>query len=272
MSVDSLEKSVQDSQPFELYDFETASQAWRYTTARSDVVFAGQRYTHLAITRTATASTTTAEAPQFYVTVPFDADVVRRNVFSKLPPGELTLEIWRQQSGAYVPYWSGDITSISIEGRKAKMLCPGLLGSALSTQVPSIVYSQFCQHALYDSRCTVAKSAHVWNTLVSTYLNSDHSQISVASVNFVADEFYRGGVVQRFADGEQRLIMDQVGNNLTLDAPFPDLNLSDQIALYAGCNHTIFDCRDKYANVANFGGTPFIPSLNMFLGQMRSKV
>jgi len=36
------------------------------------------------------------------------------------------------------------------------------------------------------------------------------------------------------------------------------------VTLYPGCSHTIADCRDKFNNLVNFGGFPWIPSKNPF--------
>ena len=270
MTIDSVERSVQDSAPSELYEFATPNKAWRYTSDRKDRIFLGQTYKKAPVKRSAPGSTTTAEAPQFVVTVPFDLDVVKQNAFYKMPPRWLYFTLWRGQTNLYTPYWDGYITSISLEGRWAQLLCPGLLGSALATQIPTVGYHQMCAHALYDRRCTVNKNAHMFSTKVGTFnaLNS----INVSSVNGNVDQWYRAGMIQRVVDGEYRFIEDQVGTKITFDAPFPELNSLDDIILYDGCNHSIYDCRDKYNNVINFGGTPYIPSLNMFKGQLRSLV
>jgi hypothetical protein len=36
--------------------------------------------------------------------------------------------------------------------------------------------------------------------------------------------------------------------------------------MYAGCDHLLATCRDRFSNVANFGGFPWIPQKNPFSG------
>jgi hypothetical protein len=72
-------------------------------------------------------------------------------------------------------------------------------------------------------------------------------------------------------DGFFRYITSHAGNQITLIRPLR--SLSDlvnssvgeaQVTLYPGCAHTRTACKDKFNNLANFGGFPLIPSKNPF--------
>jgi len=270
VSLDSVERSVQDSAPSELYEFFTPNNVWRYTSNREVTNYLGQAYTPAVIKRSSPGTTTTAESPQFYITMPAFMDVVKKNAFNRIAPRWLYVYVYRGQTGIYTPYWDGYITAISIEDRWAKLLCPGLLGSSLATQIPSVGYHQNCAHSLYNRRCTIDKNLFKLDTTVASLISQ--VELNVGSVNGQPDQYYRGGMMVRNSDGDSRLIADQRGVDITLDAPFQELNPLDSVTIYAGCNHTVFDCADKFNNVKNYGGTPFIPSLNMFRGQLRSLV
>ena len=56
------------------------------------------------------------------------------------------------------------------------------------------------------------------------------------------------------------------GTNLTLFLPleFPAA-VSDTFTIEPGCNKTTGDCSNKYNNIVNFRGEPFIPGMDRFL-------
>lgn len=270
MTFDSSERSVQDSAPSELYEFFTPNNVWRYTSNREVTNYLGQSYTPAVIKRSAPGTTTTAEAPQFFISVPTSLDVVKKNAFNRMPPRSLYVYIYRGQSGIYIPYWDGYITAMSVEDRWVKMLCPGLMGSALATQIPTVGYHTNCTHQLYGTRCGKNKDVYGVTTKVASF--TSQVEMTLNSTAGQPDQYFRAGMLTRTLDGESRMILDQRGNVITLDAPFPELNLLDEVIIYAGCNHTVFDCADKFDNIVNYGGTPYIPSLNMFRGQLRSLI
>lgn len=43
----------------------------------------------------------------------------------------------------------------------------------------------------------------------------------------------------------------------------PLMEIGDSITAYPGCRHTIADCRDKFDNLDNFGGFPYVPNKNI---------
>jgi len=62
--------------------------------------------------------------------------------------------------------------------------------------------------------------------------------------------------------GQKRMIVSHVGLNITVQYPFNDMAEGAGVKLYAGCDQRIETCRDKFDNVNNFFGTPYIPQEN----------
>jgi len=62
-------------------------------------------------------------------------------------------------------------------------------------------------------------------------------------------------------DGTTRAIAAQVGDQITLVQRLPEGTwaIGDAVTLYPGCDRLYTTCRDKFANVPNFFGFPFIP-------------
>jgi uncharacterized phage protein (TIGR02218 family) len=56
------------------------------------------------------------------------------------------------------------------------------------------------------------------------------------------------------------------GTSLKLFLPLPSpLSISQRFFIEPGCNHTIFDCQNKFANIVNFRGEPFMPGTDVLL-------
>ena len=55
-------------------------------------------------------------------------------------------------------------------------------------------------------------------------------------------------------------VFTQAGGVFELAQPMPrDVVIGDGFDVYAGCNKTIADCRDKFNNVINYRGEPYVP-------------
>jgi hypothetical protein len=81
------------------------------------------------------------------------------------------------------------------------------------------------------------------------------------------------------ASGDLRYIIDHSGTQLTLIVPLSDLteDVNDSsgdalVALYPGCDHTRETCKDKFDNLANYGGFPWIPSKNPFANSVSGSI
>ena len=91
---------------------------------------------------------------------------------------------------------------------------------------------------------------------------------SVSGVSLVVaalpqpDQWARYGQAYHLASGESRSVLAQVGTTLTLDVPFATIGVGNDLAVYAGCDHSVTTCRTKFNNVANFGGHPHMINEN----------
>jgi uncharacterized phage protein (TIGR02218 family) len=87
-------------------------------------------------------------------------------------------------------------------------------------------------------------------------------QVAVAASR--PDGYFVGGMLATTAGA--RMIVGHAGIDLTLVAPMVGLTAGDAVQLYAGCDHTMAHCKDRFGNLDNFGGFPFIPVKNPFTG------
>lgn len=62
------------------------------------------------------------------------------------------------------------------------------------------------------------------------------------------------------------MITAHSGNVLTLVDGIDDLAVGSSVTLWPGCARTVNACADKFANLDNYGGLPFLPAKNPFSG------
>jgi len=256
MAFDDDELSVSDSAPVELYTFVTNTGTYRLTSYDANVIHLGNTYLSVPMVRTSVETDAANMAKEVFVELPVSDPVIRNHLPAM--PRTFTLEILRKQlvSGETRVLWQGVVTSITASGLVAKVRSPGLADDALSTPVPSAFFQSTCNHILYDLRCGKLRTDF---DLVTTVTAVSGRNVTVASIGGNPDGFFVGGDVLRAADSDRRLIKAQSGTTLTLDAPFPPtIALPASVTLFAGCDHTIRTCRDKFDNVLNFGGHPYI--------------
>jgi hypothetical protein len=259
------ETGLQTSKPIELYTFATPAVTYRHVAnRRSSYSFGGNTYTPLDIDREEIITTPVPnDIPEVLVTMPASAQFVKDNAFG-LQPRTMTVTITRVQqiSGVGLQWWSGVVAAITVEGRWAKIRSPSSLDDPFKTSLSRVVCATLCNHSLYDARCTIARAGFTVNTTVNGAPVG--RTLVVAAIGGNPDQWAKNGEVVHTASGERRAIKSQVGTTLQLSYAFRSIANLDAVSVYAGCDHTVKTCRDKFANVSNFGGHPRIPIANPF--------
>ena len=244
----------------------TGSLAWYLTSDNVSHTYGGHTYDPIQVAASDLVSVSTLDPEALVVRIPGTHEVCLRYGFGS-PPQNLSLTVYRKQTGGDVrQIWSGTVPNVAAEGDWCELRCPSILGDRLEVEAPGWRHQSQCNNVLYDDICRVPKTgANVASTTVAS-ITGDGSTIVVASVGAAADQWFRGGSVIRTADGESRLIVDQVGTTLRLHAPFYVISVSNAVTLEAGCDRAAGTCRDKFANIANFTGAPFVPIERVLFG------
>ena len=125
------------------------------------------------------------------------------------------------------------------------------------------VYSPLCRADLGDERCR----ATVPEETVSVDSEQSDLAIQMAGGTANGNAFYDDGVAEitsgAFAGRRAEIkSFDPDTNLLRLWVPFGAAVYSgDTIKLRAGCQKTLSDCKNKFGNLLNFRGEPFIPGV-----------
>ena len=132
----------------------------------------------------------------------------------------------------------------------------------LQIDMPRNLFSAECRYALFDSGCTLNKAAFAIAAVVNGV--EDNQALNTTATTQADGYFALGEVV--FVTGKnaglRSLIRDytKMGGLIELLTPMPfDVMNGDQITLYPGCDKTSDTCTNKFLNLANWGGTEFIP-------------
>lgn len=266
-TLDSYDDSQQESVPVEGYKFIGSFQTYRYTSAERAQVINGETYEPVPVTRSRVkAGTHEDDSLTLDLQLPFNVDVVMDYAYAQTPP-KLTLEVYRQQVGdadAWALYWKGIVRGFNVEDRKATIKVPSIFSLAMQGEIPNVYYQVPCNHVLYDDRCKVSRALHTTTAFVSDVGSLIFNTLTAPAADYVL----RAGEAVIVRNGERRLILENIGDTITIGYPFVDLREGDEMQFSKGCDHSIEECIAKFANVINHGGFKYIPADNPFDGSV----
>jgi len=266
-SFDTLESSVQDSRPIELYQITQGSTVYRYASCASDTTVGSVTYSALAIARSRVEQGSDAENRTITITVPGNEPFAQQYI--DVVPGErATVRIYRYQrdeSPAFdtqVLLFDGIVQSVRFQrdGHSAEINVRSA-EAAMNRNIPRFTYMGMCNHFLYDESCGVSPGS--FNHIGEVSAVSGNT-ITVTGADASGFDFV-GGYCRPPATEDYRLVLAQSGDDLTLLLPFFESPVGSNVQLFAGCDHLVDgDCASTFDNVINFGGFPFVPNRNPF--------
>ena len=154
--------------------------------------------------------------------------------------------------------FKGRVGTIDSVGRTSAEITVNSDLVLLDIKMPRRIYSPACQHVLYDSGCGLVKSAFGTNGTVGAGSTQTNIFWSGASSN------YDQGTIT-FSSGVNNGISATVkghitGSYLILAYPlYTAPTAGDSFTAYWGCDHTQSTCHNKFNNLPNFLGFPFVP-------------
>ena len=248
-------------QPAELYHFWVdGDEHWRYTDGDIAITFDGDTYSPATLSRSLTKYDVQLEVTSLKI----DAAFVEQPILEYIAvnPVELIwisiMKLFRDQDPLEANViFIGQIKDVSFKGDAAQVTCVGF-EHFLKKTVPRWRYQETCNHMLFDSQCTKVEADY---KVVAT-VTLDVTGVELSSATFAAqvDGYFTGGKVV-FGE-EKRTIVAHIGSMVTLMYKMSELEDGNSVDAYPGCDGRIETCRDKYDNLLNFLGFPFIPIEN----------
>lgn len=261
MSYDARESSVASGRPVELYCFALGAQRWTYTSGQSAITYQSETYAPAAIRRSGIEQGNEINRAGLEITLPRDNPLAGLLVASP-PEGVVSVTIYRMHAGdaETIVLWKGRVGGARMSGSELALKCEPVATSLKRTGLRAR-YQLICRHALYSAACgALADSYRVDGTVAAV----TGATVQVAAAASKPDGYFVAGMLQ--TNNSSRMIVGHTGVNLTLVAPMPSLAPGMAVRLYAGCDHSVAVCRDRFGNLDNYGGFPFIPLKNPFTG------
>lgn len=271
MTFDTLESSVEDSKPIELYVVEIGTETpvrWTSgnTTINAPTAVPNEYVPERGLSRSSVSIGEEERNRILSISVSGDNKVARRYI--NTPPGrEATITIYRiQESDAALELkqiYKGSVLSAQFNdnGESAILACQ-TIEAASSRTIPRYTYGAMCQHILYGPGCDVDPSAGF--TFNSTVTSISGNTVTVSGAGAFTHSFV-GGYIRPTAVQDFRMVVSQAGDVLTLLIPFEEDPTTATVDVLAGCDHNIAgDCAETFDNIAEFSGYPFVPNRNIF--------
>lgn len=267
MTYDAQELSIEAGQPVELYEFSIGGEAFNLTSAEDDLTIASVDYTPVELARSSINLSPEQRAELLQISMPADHAFPRKFVNSA--PGfkaTLTIKRFHRTDGALqtIVLFKGVVRSVgfSLNGVRAEIAVLPLT-AAMSRTVPRFLYSNLCNHILYDARCKVVENAFRFVGSVSVISGNDYT---IPGVGASVAAPTAGGFIKAGGGIDYRLVLSQTGDVLTLLLPFdlPIVQVGTVVEVFAGCKHDIATCKTQFNNVVNYGGFAFVPIRNPF--------
>lgn len=262
-----FESSTETSQPIELYLFQVGLGApLAFTSSEDEQVVDGVTYVPEAIKRGRLSQGHDKRDSVLEISVP-KSNLMAKQYLAVVPAQEPRVTIKRIQRAdgptpEVVTLFVGMIRSVNFGGQgKLATISVAPLIVASSRAIPRYTYQSLCNHVLYDGLCKILATDPLY---LRTGIASRSSGVSltVAGLSADPDGFFKAGFVQ--VNGDARMILDHVGDVLTLMLPFPFNVAGQTVEVLAGCDHSPNTCKTKFNNIINYGGFAFVPKRDIF--------
>lgn len=255
MTFNTFETSQSEALPAELYVFESDGLSYRYTSHDADIahpilgIFTAQTLRRNNINQG-------SEANKNSLSIVAQPNLGLFNHYQSIPLiGLMSLTIFKCHLTDFdtVALWRGSVLGVELNDGDATIKCEPLSVSLNRIGLHRL-YSKTCAHTLYDSFCQVPKTA-----INATVMAINGIDI-VLNVSLPSGH-YAGGMVEK-ADGSSKLMIVNNADNVISLIYVADIVAGDDVKVYQGCDKQLNTCANRFNNVLNFGGFPWLPSKN----------
>ena len=262
MSYETAVNTEQQSNPIDLFYFvfsnaNATTTAYAYTDADRDIDSNGIIYQRAVIKRDKFEKTDNAKKTRLQIKASQDLEVAQ--LFTNASPSGRMGVIIRQledNDGGVATLFRGTLVSVKFKKREATLICESgqieLLRQGLQRK-----YGASCPWVLYGPECGVDRSA---NSQAVTLIPG--ADVRTYSINYSGTDanYFAGGILD--VGGTRYLILSHNGTEIVLDQTPPEV-ITEGVA-FAGCLKSANVCNNKFNNLENFGGFPFVPDKSPF--------
>jgi uncharacterized phage protein (TIGR02218 family) len=246
--------------PVEIYHiWRDGGEHWRYTDGDVAVTYSGSSYTPATLERESVTYNNKLEVTTLTIKAAYIENPALEYI--AINPVEIlwisVLKLHRDDLTEADVVFIGQIKNVAFQGITASITCVGF-EHFLKKTIPTWRYQLTCNHNVFDSKCSLTAASYAETTTV--VLDANGVDLVSSAFGAYSDGYFTGGQV--LFGVESRTIVYHVGNTITMMYKMVDLETNDSVTAYPGCDGRAETCRDKYDNIVNFLGFPFIPVEN----------
>jgi uncharacterized phage protein (TIGR02218 family) len=263
----------------DLYTFKLVSGvSYYYTTADINITYSGHTFISIdgMFTRNNYKLVKGTEVDTLQITVCPDQTnnpntlngipFIHSAVNGSLDGAIVTLErafmpIWGDTTDGTVKLFSGKVSDISGDRTSLQINVKSQL-ELLNIQMPKNLYQAPCGHILYDTGCGLNTATFTHNFTLST-ITDQHTLITKLDQRLYPDGYFDQGVIICLTGvnaGTKRTVKSYVGGTATIALSLPNMpSIGDTFSISAGCDKLKSTCQNKFNNLPQFRGFPFVP-------------
>lgn len=261
MTFEASETSLESGGRVELYLLAIGSDIFRmHDSVPPIITYSGDDYFKTSVGRGRIAT------GKEHLTVDLPGDNSFAAQFTSIAPGQLgTLTIFSYHfatPGDVRVAYKGVVRSVAFTTDMSKSILSVVpVSEAFDKKIPQRTWQSSCNNNLFDADCKVS-SGSFQHTNTVTAINGNVVTIS-GLLGAKGDGWATAGFIQ-YGVLDYRLVLEQSGNDCTLTLPFYASVLGQTVDVFAGCARLIGVCDVKFNNEINFGGSPFVPTRDIF--------
>ncbi len=248
----------------ELYTFSAAGMStFQYTDTNQNVSFVGLTYTPYPIKRSKISYSTDLKVDETNVTMAKNWGVnmaIRKDILSgsEIQIHRVNLS---NPNDDNVLLFDGKVADTKIDEAVIDLRCTTL--DFLNLELPKRELQVACNWQLYGSYCGL--TLEDWTvTAVGVDAGSERDKISYSSFLVGTTQYFRGGFIVGLSGhntGLSKHVTNHEAAQIKVLPPFPfDPEVDEGLTIAPGCNHNLADCENKFNNLGNYGGFPYIPN------------
>lgn len=261
--------------PIELYKFVRGNQEWTYTSGDTSINYNSDTYVPVPIGRGGIESKNELSKANLDIKIDIYDDLARL-LLREINDEILSLTLFIQVGMSTNTAWKGRLSSIKPSATQLTMVFESVFTSLRRPGLRAR-YQKTCRHMLYGRGCTLNAEDFAVDGF-ATDVTANGLQITVPEAAGEDDGYYIGGMI-RAPDETLRMIIGHSGSVLTLIRPLDSLTAAIvgtgygmgygegyggtvAVKIYPGCDRLRSTCKNKFNNLLNYGGFPWIPSKN----------
>ena len=274
MSLASIAAWVSGSRPFHLYLFQRGEAQYQFTSTAEAVsrTISGagsSTWEPFSISHDRITDSDQAARSELKIQIPLSSQLAEDTI-GNLGFDPITLTIFRGDANTSetVAVFKGRVISSNPQDDGQCILTCMTEIAALQRKGLSAVIQRPCRHVHYGRGCNLILAD--WQvTLPVASISADGKTVSVTGASAQSNGYYQLGTME-FGDRFE-MMLTHSGNTVTLVNAIPGLVESvtlgaTNVKIAPGCSLSRNVCNDRFANIENFGGFPFI-SENIFDGR-----